>query len=125
MAAAAARVRDSLPKHSGRLAILAGDAGMAGGLHIYGRPYNLPEAISGSNTHWLRGYGDPPPEIVIAVGFLRRDLESVFESCELAGHFDLPFGLENSAIGNHTDIFVCRQPRRPWHEFWKTFRWFG
>jgi hypothetical protein len=48
------------------------------------------EVISGSNSHWLRGYGDPPPKLVIAVGFLRTDLEKVFESCELAGHFTIP-----------------------------------
>ena len=81
--------------------------------------------ISGSNSHWLRGYGNPPPKSVIAAGFLRTDLETVFESCELAGHFTIPYGIENIAIGDHTDIFVCRRAREPWHGFWKRFHWFG
>jgi len=25
----------------------------------------LPAAISGVNTYWLRGYGDPPPQALI------------------------------------------------------------
>jgi hypothetical protein len=67
----------------------------------------------------VRGYGSSPPKTVIAAGFLRADLETVFESCELTDHFIIPFGIENSAIVNHTDIFVCRHPREPWHVFWK------
>jgi hypothetical protein len=66
--------------------------------------------MSGSSSHWLRGYGDPPPKTVIAAGFLRTALETVFESCELAGHFTIPYGVENSAIGHHTDLFCVPTP---------------
>jgi hypothetical protein len=126
MATAVAHVRDGLPAGHGRVAILAGDAGEAGTIYVYGRALGLPEAISGSNSNWLRGYGDTPPDTVIPVGFLRSDAERTFESCEPAGQFQLPHGIANSAIGaDRTQIFVCRQPRKPWNEFWKTFRWFG
>jgi hypothetical protein len=90
MTAAVLRVRDSLPADDGPMGVLAGDAGEAAAINLYGRGHALPEVISGSNSHWLRGYGDPPPKLVIAVGFLRTDLEKVFESCELAGHFTIP-----------------------------------
>jgi hypothetical protein len=43
--------------------------------------------ISGSNSHWLRGYGNPPPKTFIEAAFLRADVEAVFASCALAGHF--------------------------------------
>ncbi|HZT33675.1 MAG TPA: glycosyltransferase family 39 protein [Bryobacteraceae bacterium] len=125
MAQAVARVRDSLAGESAALGILAGDAGEAGAINLYGRAWGLPEAISGSNSHWLRGYGDPPPQTVIAAGFRRRDLEAIFQSCELAGSIQMPFGIRNSAIGDRTDIFVCRRPRQPWDLFWRHFRWFG
>jgi hypothetical protein len=126
MTAAVLRVRDSLPADDGPMGVLAGDAGEAAAINLYGRGHALPEVISGSNSHWLRGYGDPPPKLVIAVGFLRTDLEKVFESCELAGHFTIPYGIVNSAIGDHhTDIFVCRRPHEPWDVFWKRFHWFG
>jgi hypothetical protein len=125
MTEAVARLRDSLRGESAPLGILAGDAGEAGALNLYGRAWGLPTAISGSNSHWLRGYGDPPPQTVITVGFRRPDIEAVFESCELASHINIPFGIKNSAIGENTDIFVCRRPRQPWHLFWKQFKWFG
>jgi 4-amino-4-deoxy-L-arabinose transferase-like glycosyltransferase len=123
MADAVVRVHDSLALDDTPFGILAGDAGEAAAINLYGR--GLPEVISGSNSHWLRGYGNPPPKTVIAAGFLRADLEAVFASCGLAGHFTIPYGIENSAIGDRTDIFVCRRPREPWHLFWKRFQWFG
>jgi Dolichyl-phosphate-mannose-protein mannosyltransferase len=125
MADAVLRVRDSLPADDAPVGILAGDAGEAAAINLYGRGHGLPEVISGSNSHWLRGYGDPPPKTVIAAGFLRADLETVFESCRLAGRFTIPYGIENSAIGDRTEIFVCRRPREPWPVFWKRFHWYG
>jgi hypothetical protein len=125
MTDAVLRVRDSLPADDGPIGVLAGDAGEAAAINLYGRGHALPELISGSNSHWLRGYGNPPPKSVIAAGFLRTDPEKVFESCELAGHFTIPYGIVNSAIGDHTDIFVCRRPREPWDVFWKRFHSFG
>jgi hypothetical protein len=125
MTEAVARVRDSLPGESAPLGVLAGDAGEAGAINLYGRARGLPIAISGSNSHWLRGYGNPPPRTVITVGFRRADVEAVFESCALVSQINIPFGIKNSAIGENTDIFVCRRPRQPWHVFWKQFRWFG
>ena len=125
MASAVVRVRDSLPPDSAPVGILAGDAGEAAAINLYGRGRGLPEVISGSNSHWLRGYGNPPPKTVVAAGFLGRDLNTFFESCELAGHVTIPFGIENIAIGDHTDIFVCQRPRQPWHVFWWRTHSFG
>jgi len=125
MADAVVRVRDSLPRDSAPLGILAGDAGEAAAINLYGRGHGLPEVISGSNSHWLHGYGNPPPKTVVTAGHLRRDLERVFASCELAGHVTIPYGVVNSAIGDHTDIFVCRDARQPWHVLWKRYHWYG
>lgn len=122
-----AGIRDSLPAADrAQLGILAGDAGEAGALNLYGPAYGLPRANSGSNSHWLRGYGDPPPQTVIAVGFSRDFyLAQSFESCTLAGHLANRYAIRNAAVGDYTDVFVCRNLRQPWPEFWKTFRWFG
>jgi len=127
MTAEVARVRDSLPSEDrAHLGILAGDAGEAGALNLYGPAYGLPNAISGSNSHWLRGYGNPPPETLIVVGIQKYHLDPVFESVEWAGHFESQYGIDNSAIGNdHEDVFVCRGLRQPWPEIWKNFHWFG
>ncbi|MGD0457678.1 MAG: glycosyltransferase family 39 protein [Terriglobia bacterium] len=126
MAETVAHIRDSLPREDrARLGILAGDAGEAGAINLYGSAYGLPRAISGSNSHWFRGYGDPPPQTVIAVGLSRGVLDWAFESCESTGHLTNRYGIKNSAIGDNTDVFACRRLRQPWPEFWKQFRWFG
>jgi len=126
MVATVAQIRDSLPPDDrAHFGILAGDAGEAGAIHVYGRAYGLPDAISGSNSNWFHGYGDPPPQTVIVVGFHRDDADRVFFSCELAGHLSNPFNIENSAVGDYTGLFVCRQPRRPWPVLWPRFHWFG
>ena len=125
MTDAVLRVRDSLPPDDAPVGILAGDAGGAAAINLYGRGHGLPEVISGSNSHWLRGFGNPPAKTIVAAGFLRPELETTFESCELAGHFTIPYGIENSGIGDRTEILVCRRPREPWHVFWKRFHGFG
>jgi hypothetical protein len=46
--------------------------GKLGAVNLYGPAYGLPTAISGMNSNWERGYGDPPPQTVIVLGE-RRD----------------------------------------------------
>jgi hypothetical protein len=125
MAEAAAHIRDSLPSEDrDHLGILVGDAGQAGAITVFGTRYGLPTAISGSNTHWLRGYGNPPPSTLIVIGF-SHDIGRAFQSCELAGKVTNRYGIKNSAIGDYTDIFVCRNLRLPWPEFWPRIHSFG
>jgi hypothetical protein len=50
--------------------------------------------MSGSDTFWLRGYVDPPPQTLIVVGYSRDDLDPVFEQCEAAGTITNPYGVE-------------------------------
>ena len=125
MAETAAHIRDSLPAEDrARLGILTGDAGEAAAINLYGQAFGLPKAISGSNSHWLRGYGDPPPQTVIVIG-ISGDIGPAFQSCKLAGHLTNRYGIKNSAIGDYTEIFVCRDPRLPWPDFWNLIRSFG
>jgi 4-amino-4-deoxy-L-arabinose transferase-like glycosyltransferase len=121
-----AQIRDKLPlEDRARLGILAGNYGEAGAINLYGGKYGLPPAISGINSFWQRGYGDPPPQILIVVGLSRRFLEENFTSCELAGHTGNPYGVPNEETVDHPDIYVCRGLKRTWPEFWKDFRYFG
>ncbi len=121
-----AQIRDALPvEDRARLGILAGNYGEAGAINLYGDRYGLPRAISGINSFWQRGYGNPPPETLIVVGISRRFLEKNFGSCQLAGHTWNRFGVENEETRDHPDIFVCRGLRQTWPEFWKDFQYFG
>ena len=76
------------------------------------------------NSHWLRGYGDPPPETVIVVGMTRNFAQSAFESCQIAGHVSNRFGIKNSTIRDDA-IYVCRSLRQPWPRFWQKFQYYG
>jgi hypothetical protein len=104
--------------------ILTGENDEAAALNLYGGEYNLPKAISGSDTFWIRGYGNPPPEPLIVIGFTRADTASLFEQCTLAGTITNPYGVEND-LRNPPDIFVCRTPRFPWGELWDKLKHFS
>jgi len=121
-----AGIRDSLPKQDrSHLGILAANYGEAGAINLYGPSYDLPEAISGVNSFWARGYGNPAPETLIVLGHSMDFVQHHFASCELAGHTPNPYGIENEETSNHPDIYVCRGLRQGWPEFWNHYRHFG
>jgi len=121
-----AGIRDTLPaKERPELGLLAGNYGEAGAINLYGPEHGLPKAISGVNSYWLRGYGDPPPQTLIVVGLSHAALDRYFESCEVAGHVSNRYGVKNQETREHPDIFLCRGLRQPWPEFWKRFRRYG
>ena len=126
LVAEVARVRDSLPPgQRAHLGIITGNYGETGAINLFGPRYGLPQAISGTNTAWYRGYGDPAPQTLIVLGQSRSDADEMFGSCRLAGHNGNPYGIRNEESADHPDIFVCGPPRQPWPEFWKHFRFFG
>ncbi len=121
-----AGIRSSLPvSEQAGLGILTGNYGEAAAVDLYGPAYGLPTAISGIDSYWLRGYGDPPPQTLIVVGFSQQDVSQIFQSCQLAGHTSNRYGILNEETRDHPDIFVCRNLRQPWPQFWKNFQYFG
>ena len=123
---AVAHIVDAVPSDErSRMAILTGNYGEAGAINLYGPRYDLPMAISGINSFWERGYGNPPPETLIVLGYSRSFLEQHFESCELAGHVHNTYGIANEETTDHSEIFVCRRLRGSWQEFWKKLRHYG
>jgi 4-amino-4-deoxy-L-arabinose transferase-like glycosyltransferase len=126
LAATVAQVRDSLPAADRASAgVMAADEGEAGAVNLYGRAYGLPRAISGMNSNWLRGYGDPPPQTVIAVGFKPSELNPIFASCQVAAQLWNPYDVANDIFRDRDQVYVCRNIRLPWPEFWKHFQYYG
>jgi len=121
-----ARIRDGLPAEDrARVAILAANYGEAGAIDLYGPAYRLPQAISGVNSFWERGYGDPPPTVLIVIGLSRGYVTKKFEACEVVARTWNRFGVANEETVEHPEIFVCRGLRQSWPEFWKQFRYYG
>jgi 4-amino-4-deoxy-L-arabinose transferase-like glycosyltransferase len=104
--------------------ILTGNYGEAGAISLYGPAYDLPTPISGMDSYWERGYGDPPPQTLIVVGYPSQSLDSQFESCQFAAPVTNRYKIENDET-ELPGIFVCRGLRQSWPEFWKNQRNFG
>jgi 4-amino-4-deoxy-L-arabinose transferase-like glycosyltransferase len=121
-----AKIRDALtPEERAHLGIIGTNYGEAGAINLYGPEYGLPRAISGVNSFWYRGYGDPPPLTVIVIGLSRKYMEETFGACRLAGHTGNRYGVKNEETVEHPDIWVCGPPKQGWPEFWKDFRYYG
>jgi 4-amino-4-deoxy-L-arabinose transferase-like glycosyltransferase len=125
MVAAIARARDALSAEDrAHLAILVGDDGETGAIDLYGPAYHLPAAISGMNSAWYRGYGDPPPQTILAVNMDPAFLERSFTSCQVAARLPHPWGIVNDTVPTD-EIYVCRGLRTPWPQFWAAFHYYG
>lgn len=125
LVAEVARVWNTIPEaERARAAIYCANYGEAGAVNLYGPRYGLPQAISGINSFWERGYGSTPPETVIVLGGSRERLEQRFESVAPAGRVPNPLGVANEESG-HPDIYLCRRPRESWPELWPKLRAFG
>lgn len=126
LVAEVARIRDSLsPAERAHLAIITTNYGETGAIDLYGPKYGLPPAISGTNTAWYRGYGDPPPQTLIVLGLSQRYVNQTFQGCRVAGHDGNRYDIKNEESVDHPNIFVCGPPHQPWPQFWIDFRSFG
>lgn len=105
-------------------AILAASSGEVGSIDMYGPAYGLPQVISGFDSYWAFGYGDPPPKTVVVVGF-GTDLLSYFQGCKFVAPIHMPFDVQNEETINHRAIYVCHDLIWPWSELWKRFQYFG
>jgi 4-amino-4-deoxy-L-arabinose transferase-like glycosyltransferase len=121
-----ARVRDSLsPAERANFAILATNYGELGAVNLYGPAFGLPQGISGVNSAWQRGYGNPPPQTLIVLGLSQRFVDGNFQSCRIAGHISNRYGIVNEESRYHPNIYVCGPPKDGWEVWWKDFRYFG
>lgn len=126
LAQTVAALYSSLPADErARTGILASNYGEAGAVNLYGPPLGLPEAISGINSYWYRGYGNPPPTTLIVLGSRRDRLDRFFSSCEVAARTPNPLNVRNEETERHPDIFLCRLMKVAWPELWPRIRGFG
>jgi hypothetical protein len=107
--------------------IFAGDYGEAGAIDELGRGTGLPQAVSGHNTYWWWGPGNPQATTVIAVAPGPMDvtgygayLRQFFGSVRVAATLSNPSGVDNQERGGH--VYVCTQPRESWARIWPRLR---
>lgn len=120
-----AKAFNSLPEtEKAHAAILAASSGEIGAIDLYGPAYGLPRVISGFDSYWKYGYGDPPPQTLIVVGFDTSFL-AIFRDCTLIAPITTPFNIQNEETINHRAIYVCHNLRQSWPDFWQNFQYFG
>jgi hypothetical protein len=105
-------------------AILAASSGEIGSINLYGPAYGLPRVISGFDSYWQYGYGNPPPQTLLVVGFDASFMAN-FQGCTLIAPISVPFNIQNDEAVSHSSIYLCHNLRQPWPQFWKTFQYFG
>ena len=106
-------------------AALTANYGEAGALNLYRDAFALPRVISPVNSYWFKGYGDPAPRQVIALGYSSERLDELFADCRLATRVANVDAVDNEESREHPQIYLCREPRRPWQELWPTMRHYG
>jgi hypothetical protein len=121
-----ARIWNTIPpEERAHAAIFCGNYGEAGAVDLYGPAYSLPPVISGINSYWQRGPGNPVPTTLLIVGASRQTLEERFTFVQLAGHVTNPYGVHNEETERHPEIFLCRGLRVPLDQVWPRIRSFG
>ncbi|MGE5136155.1 MAG: hypothetical protein ACM32E_24990 [Gemmatimonadota bacterium] len=115
------------PGQRAHAVIFTVDYGEAGAITELGLPLGLPAAVSGHNTEWWWGPGDPHATTVLAVAPGPMDVQGYqcylrrfFGSVRVAATLTNPAGLRNQEYGGH--VYVCTHPRRPWGQLWPALR---
>ncbi len=120
-----AKAYNSLPvSEKSHTAILAASSGEIGSIDLYGPAYGLPRVISGFDSYWQYGYGNPPPQTLLVLGF-SPDFLAIFQGCTFIAPITTPFNIQNDETIDHRSIYLCHNLRQPWPLFWKTFQYFG
>ncbi len=126
LAQTVAHIYASIPAdQQGGVVALTANYGEAGALNVYRDEYRLPPVISAVNSYWLRGYGEPPPQQLIVLGYSAQRLAELFEDCSLAGSVVNVDRVDNEESRDHPDIYLCRKPRDPWPAMWPKMRHYG
>ncbi len=121
MASEVDRIWNTLsPAERAHAAVFCSNYGEAGALSLYA---HVP-VISPVNSFWARGYGNPPPQILIVLGADRATLQQHFESVTTAGRIPNPYNLQNEE-SQQPEIYLCRGLHESWAAVWPKIRSFG
>ena len=118
------KVWDGLPPSQRKDAvILTGNYGEAGALNELG--HGLPEAVSGQNTVWWWGPGNPHATTVVAViqaGYPKAYtmLRNDFASVKAVATISNPEHINNQEYG--AKVYLCTGPVKPWGTIWPSLR---
>ena len=115
------------PSQRASAVIFTADYGEAGAINELGRGTGLPAAVSGQNSEWWWGPGNPHATTIVAVAPGPVDgtgygayLGQFFTSVRVAATLSNPYGLHNQEWGGH--VYICTGRRQPWAYIWPHLR---
>lgn len=115
------------PAQHASAVIFAADYGEAGAINELGRGRGLPSAVSGHNSEWWWGPGNPDATTVLAVAPGPRDvvdygsyLRRFFGSVRPVATLRNPYRIHNEEWGGH--VYLCTHPRQAWSRIWDQLR---
>jgi hypothetical protein len=115
------------PRQRASAVIFTADYGEAGAINELGRGTGLPTAVSGQNSEWWWGPGNPHATTVVAVAPGPVDvtdygayLRLYFTSVRVAATLSNPYGLHNQEWDGH--VYICTGLRQPWAQTWPLLR---
>jgi hypothetical protein len=97
----------------------ASNYGEAGAIDFFGKPYGLPNAISGHNSYWYWGPGEKTGKVLLVIGGSQEGYKQMYEDVEQIATFVHPYARESGA-----PIFLCRKPRYTLQQIWPHIRSF-
>jgi Dolichyl-phosphate-mannose-protein mannosyltransferase len=113
------------PSQRASAVIYTADYGEAGAINELGRGMGLPTAVSGHNSEWWWGPGNPHATTVVAVepgpidipgNAAYTALKRAFTSVRVAATLSNPDGIHNQEWGGH--VYICTGLRLPWDQIW-------
>ena len=118
------------PRQRASAVIFTSNYGEASAINELGRGTGLPQAVSGHNTYWWWGPGNPRATTVLAVmpgpvdgGGDAAYLRQFFTSVRAAATLSNPYRIHNQEWGGH--VYLCTGPRHPWAQMWPRQRTYG
>lgn len=107
--------------------IFTADYSEAAAINELGRGTGLPTAVSGHNTYWWWGPGNPDATTVLTVapgpdtaGDYAAYLRQFFTSVRTVATLSNPDGIHNIEWGGH--VYECTGLRQPWGQLWPRLR---
>ena len=117
-------VWDALPSRQRASAVIfTADYGEASAINVLGQGTGLPAAVSGHNTYWWWGPGNPRATTVVAVNPGPRDaayLRQFFTSVRAVATLSNPYRIHNGEYAGQ--VYLCTGPRLPWGQLWPRLR---